>query len=180
MLRLLLRKMPRPQSKMLCRVAKIVKSNGTDGELLVNLLEGWPDDLKKTEPVYIEIDGLPVPFFVLSLRSKGNRNYLRLNDVDSLTDAEELVGSYICLEGGDEEAVPSMDNLSEIGMDALVGWMLEDADGSRIGEITSFEDIPGNPCICVGEILVPLHEDLILDVDSDTRTLTMEIPDGLV
>ena len=167
---------------MLCRVAKIVKSNGTEGELLVNLFEGWPDDLKKTEPVYIEIDGLPVPFFVLSQRSKGNRNYLKLNDVDSLTDAEELVGSYICMEGGpeEEEEVPSIDNLSEIEMDALVGWELEDASGRRIGMITSFEDIPGNPCICVGDILVPLHEDLVVDVDPDTRTLTMEIPEGLV
>ena len=166
---------------MLCSVAKIVKSNGTDGELLVNLLEGWPDELRKTEPVYIEIDGLPVPFFVVSLRSKGNKNYLRLNDVESLTDAEELVGSYICIEKGtQEEAVPSMDNLSEIEMDALVGWELEDADGRKIGTITSFEDIPGNPCICVGDVLVPLHEDLIVDVDPESRILTMEIPEGLV
>ena len=58
-------------------------------------------------------------------------------------------------------------------------------DGRKAGTVTDYEDIPGNPCIYVDtengqEVLVPLHEDLILSVDPERRELTMDLPDGLI
>ena len=44
--------------------------------------------------------------------------------------------------------------------------------------------IPGNTCIWVdtknGQVLLPLHEELILSVDEASKTLTMQIPTGLL
>ena len=65
------------------------------------------------------------------------------------------------------------------------GWTLLHADGRKAGTVTDYEDIPGNPCIYVDtengqEVLVPLHEDLILSVDPERRELTMDLPDGLI
>ena len=56
--------------------------------------------------------------------------------------------------------------------------------GKPVGTVTAHEDIPGNPCIWVetghGEVLVPLHEELVLEVDEEKETLRMEIPEGLL
>ena len=53
-----------------------------------------------------------------------------------------------------------------------------------MGTVSAHEDIPGNPCVWVGtkkgEVLVPLHEELVLSVDEDAQVLRMEIPEGLL
>jgi len=45
------------------RIAQVLKSNGTEGEVLLSLLDIAPEDIDLQEPVFIEFDGLPVPFY---------------------------------------------------------------------------------------------------------------------
>lgn len=151
-------------------VAKIIKSNGTSGDVLIGLLDCELTDLTNEEPVYIEFDGLPVPFFVESISLKGStRAIVHLTDVDSLQDAEELVGREIYIEGEYEDDGP----------EDFTGWTLY--DGERpVGTVEGLEDIPGNPCLIVGGALIPLHEDLIQSADPSTRTLVMNLPEGLL
>ena len=151
-------------------IAKILKSNGTEGDILIGMLDFDASEINTEEPVFVEFDGLPVPFFIESLSPRGNtRAIVHLTDIDSLADAEEIVGRNICIDAEDE---------SEEEED-FTGWTLFDKE-TRIGEISGLEDIPGNPCLCVGDTLVPLHQDLILSVDRASRTIVMSIPDGLI
>ena len=150
-------------------IAKILKSNGTEGDVLIGLLNIDAEEINTEEPVFVEFDGLPVPFFIERLTPRGSsRAIVHLTDPDSLADAEELVGRQILLDaeeyGEDEED--------------FTGWTLYDND-TPVGEISGIEDIPGNPCLIVGDALVPLHEDLILSVDRASRTIVMSIPEGL-
>ena len=159
---------------MLC-IGKVLKSNGTDGELLVSFLDVSPQDIDLQEPVFIEFDGLPVPFYFESFTPRGHTRALaRLTGVRNLTDAEELVGRDIL----------AQDDLYEDDEQDLTGWTVLEADGTEVGTVTAHEDIPGNPCIWVetghGEVLVPLREELIQDVDEQKETLRMEIPEGLL
>ena len=74
--------------------------------------------------------------------------------------------------------------------EARLGWTLLDEGGTAVGQITGYMDIPGNPCLEVrpgqeagdgaGEIIIPLHEDLVLSIDEEKRELTMSIPAGLL
>ena len=151
-------------------IAKILKSNGIRGDVLIGLAELDDSEIKTEEPVFIEFDGLPVPFFISDVRPKGSsRAIVHLTDVDSLRDAEELVGRDICVEGEWDDS----------GDEDFTGWTLY--DGERlVGTIDGLEDIPGNPCLTIGDALIPLHEDLILSADPETRTLVMDLPEGLV
>ena len=47
-------------------IAKILKSNGTDGGILAGLRGVGLEEIDPRKPVFIEFDGLPVPFFVMS------------------------------------------------------------------------------------------------------------------
>ncbi|MBR0052374.1 MAG: hypothetical protein IJP73_00575 [Bacteroidales bacterium] len=157
------------------RIAQVLKSNGREGELLVGFVGMAPEDIDLEEPVFIEFDGLPVPFYFESFTPRGNtRALVRLTGVRNLTDAEELVGRDVLAE----------DDLYEDDEEDLTGWTLLDADGTEVGTVTAHEDIPGNPCIWVetghGEVLVPLREELVLHVDEQKETLRMEIPEGLL
>ena len=157
------------------KIAQVVKSNGRDGELLLSFFDIAPEDIDLEEPVFIEFDGLPVPFYFESFTPKGStRALVRLTGVRNLTDAEELTGA----------AVYAGDGVYEDGEEDLTGWTVLNGDGQAVGTVTAHEDIPGNPCLRVdtgrGEALIPLHEELVLDVDEETKTLRMVIPEGLL
>ena len=170
------------------QIAQVLKSNGTDGELVMGFREIAPEDINLNEPVFIVFDGLPVPFFIESFTKRGNTKALvRLTDICSMEDVEEIAGKAVYIEEG---ALPEM-TLEEDGYAALIGWMVltpedasdMDSDIYEIGEITDFIDIPNNPCIEVetenGAVMIPLHEDFILSLDPEYQEIIMQIPAGL-
>jgi 16S rRNA processing protein RimM len=181
------------------QVAQVLKSNGTDGELVMSFRAIAPEDINLQEPVFIVFDGLPVPFFIESFTKRGNSKALvRLTGIHCQEDVDEISGKAVYIE---ESTAPEL-SLEEDGFAALVGWMLlapeipdqfgdeakaiDGLTGSlyEIGEITDFIDIPNNPCIEVetenGAVMIPLHEDLILSVDPEYQEIIMQIPEGLL
>ena len=152
------------------QIAKILKSNGTDGGLLIGVRDIEVGQIELQEPVVIEFDGLPVPFFIQDLQQRGtSKAVIHLNDIVNLEDAEEVVGRPIFIEGEWEEEEEM----------AFTGWTLLNR-GQRVGTVTGMEPIPGNLCLYVGETLVPLHPDLILSADPATRILDLDLPEGLL
>ena len=179
------------------QIAQVLKSNGTDGELVMGFREIAPEDINLQEPVFIVFDGLPVPFYIETFAKRGNTKALvRLTDIRSQEDVEELIGKAVYVE---DDQIQEL-TLEEDGFAALVGWMLltpempdqvgddedEDAAGNliEVGEITDFIDIPNNPCIEIetenGTVMIPLHEDLILSIDPEYQEIIMQIPAGLI
>ena len=173
------------------QVAQVLKSNGTDGELVLGFREIAPEDINLKEPVFIVFDGLPVPFYIESFTKRGNTKALvRLTGICSMEDVEEIAGKAVYIE---DDQLPEM-SIEEDGFAALVGWTLltpaddleEDDEPAliEVGEITDFLDIPKNPCIEVetenGAVMIPLHEDLILSVDPEYQEIIMQIPAGLL
>ena len=177
------------------QVAQVLKSNGTDGELVMGFREIAPEDINLKEPVFIIFDGLPVPFFIESFAKRGQTKALvRLTDICSQEDAEELVGKAVHIEEGN---LPEM-SIEEDGFAALVGWtvltpagnflpsdeMDEEVEFIEVGEITDFIDIPKNPCIEVetenGAVMLPLHEDFIISLDPEYQEIILNIPEGLI
>ena len=148
---------------------RVVKSYGTDGGVIVSAPEVDVEEIKN-EPVFIEFDGLPVPFFMEEVTPRGGvKYYIKFEDIDTLEQAEELVGKDIDIEFEEEDG------------EDIVGFTLYDQNGRKIGEITAFEDIPGNPCIEIaGGALIPCPEECILDLTPSKRTLKLQIADGLL
>ena len=168
------------------QVAQVLKSNGTDGELVMGFREIAPEDINLQEPVFIVFDGLPVPFYIESLTKRGNTKALvRLTDIRSMEDVEEIAGKAVYIEAED---APEL-SLEEDGYAALVGWMVltpaeNGEDVYEVGEITDFIDIPNNPCIEVetenGAVMLPLHEDFIISLDPEYQEIILNIPEGLI
>ena len=191
------------------QIAQVLKSNGTDGELVMSFRNIAPEDINLEEPVFIVFDGLPVPFYIETFTKRGNSKALvRITGVHNQEDVEEIAGKAVYIEEGEEAEL----SLEEDGYAALVGWMLltpsttlsdspatqsnspvtlsdsegypQDIELMEVGEITDFIDIPNNPCIEVetenGAVMIPLHEDLILSVDPEYQEIIMQIPEGLL
>ena len=157
------------------RIAKVLKSNGVDGDVLVSAPDVALEDLQG--PVLIDFDGLPAPFFIESCSRRGTGKYvIHLTDVCNLEDAEELVGRFLMSDEVEEEDDAAQD---------FTGWKVLNR-GDYVGTVTDYEPIPGNLCLYLkpaedaDEIIIPLHEDLIISIDEDSLTLNLNLPDGLL
>lgn len=159
------------------KIAKVLKSNGTDGDVIISFTGILPEDIDIEEPVFIYFDGLPVPFFIESFTRRGTGKALvRLTGIGNLADAEEIAGKAVY--------IPDDSDTGINGFSSIIGWSLYDSNHNEVGIISDFFDIPGNPCIeagtVSGTVLIPLHEDLVISIDEENKILTMTIPEGLV
>lgn len=152
---------------------KVLKSYGTAGAVVIDRSGDVLGELKSDEPVFIDFDGLPVPFYIESIEPKGGKYIVKLEDIDSLEAAEEIVGRGIRLTFEPEDEAPEND---------FSGFTIFDQKGHKIGPVLEFLDYSGNTCLLVDhngeEVILPFHEDLIKKVRKKEIHLT--VPEGLI
>lgn len=152
---------------------KVLKSYGTAGAVVIDRSGDVLGELKSDEPVFIDFDGLPVPFYIESIEPKGGKYIVKLEDIDSLEAAEEIAGRELRLTFEPEAEEEEND---------LAGFMVCDQNGRKIGPVLEFLDYSGNTCLLVDhngeEVILPFHEDLIKKVRKKEIHLT--VPEGLI
>lgn len=161
-------------------VGFIQRTHGIKGELQV----AWNDTLNLTqeniESVFVEIDGIPIPFFISSLRQKTEEtSIVKFDDVDDLQSADELVGYKLMLPS---DLIPEDD---DIELKDLVGYTVTSTLGQTVGIIEDYEEFNLNSIYYIKtpegkEVIIPATDDLIVEFDVDKKTLLMEIPEGLI
>ena len=129
-------------------VAQIVKSYNTNGEVVVKLTNDLLEDLKKTEPVFIYFDELPVPFFIEKFSTKGNSGAtIKFTTVNAIERSEELVKRKIYIEAS-SASQEALEELAQEDMGSyLSGFTLVNGDGKTAGTITNYFDYPNNNLI---------------------------------
>lgn len=167
----------------LTHVGTIGRKHGTRGELRLQLMrdivngEGDVPDC-----LFIEIDSLPVPFFIDEWRERGTDVMLvKFDGIDSDTQAAKLTGcSVYALNKDLSEEAPFR------SWQAFNGYTIKDEAGNTIGEITAVDDRNENILLYVSsptrqeEILLPFHEDFVRGFNETERTLQLFIPEGLL
>ncbi len=158
----------------------IAKTHGVRGELILRTADPSFDLNENWESIFLQIDGILVPFFISGLRPfKAGEWVVKFDWYEDRNRAETLVGHAVWIEGSKVES-----SEDELYLDELVGYGFSDKTSGHSGQITGFMDIPENPvfeAICGGDnILIPAREELILEVDPGTRSIIFELPEGLI
>ena len=159
----------------------IAKAHGVRGEMIFRTRSETFEPQKNMGSVFLEIDGILVPFFIAGIQPhKKGEWILALDDYDEKEKALELVGFKVWVLSSElKEEEPG-----EVYLDTLVGYHLLDQTSNLEGPITDYIDIADNPLFEVsfpgGKIMVPAREEWILEIDEKERRLMMELPGGLV
>lgn len=169
-------------------VAKVGKSFGTRGELTMTIYDTFPTDFTMEEPLFVYIDKLVVPLFFQSFERRGQRgSVVSFADFDTPLRAAELIGRELLIFeqdqpralslGGDEEG-------DEIYLEDLVGYEASFEGYDAKGEIIDFVDDDFNPLFTVDidgqEVLIPAADELIVEFDTEQRTILFALPEGLL
>ncbi len=159
-------------------LGRIVKIHGHDGTVIVKTEPGFIENMPETESVFIEVDGIPVPFFIADLGYSGEDTMkVRFRDYDSIEKISEFNGCRILIAGTGSES-------SDIRDGDLTGFRVFAGKGNYLGTIEAVIHKPGQDLLSVRQegkkpVLVPLHSDLILETDEKSGIIMMDLPDGL-
>ena len=67
---------------------------------------------------------------------------------------------------------------------ALEGYAVLDTAGENLGQIIKFHDVPKNPLIEIQKenqtFLIPLTDDWIVELNEESKEITMDLPEGLL
>lgn len=165
-------------------VGEFGKPHGIKGEIAVSFDPGI--NIPAIRYVIADIDGLYVPFFVESCRERGNGNVLFT--IDGITDekqAKMLARKQVFLRSDDPAIETGTDSYSD-GLYAsdLIGYTIVSPDGDTIGKIIDIDDSTENVLFIVErpdatDVLIPVADEFITDIDTDNAILTMDLPEGL-
>ncbi len=158
-------------------IGRITKTYGFEGAVVVRSQSGITGEPEQGEPVFVVIDGIPVPFFTREAWLS-NPVTLIISFDDYLTDSSvrHLKGCEVRMAG---ETDAGDDDLT-----ALTGFTLTDTGSGFSGIITKVLENPGQLLAVVavpgGEIFIPLHPDLIVTVETGKKRIVMTLPEGLI
>lgn len=163
-------------------LGQITKTSGFEGAVLVRLEKNLIEKIPDMESVFVETDGRPVPFFIEWSEYQGadviRMKFLNYDTEDAI---EEFKGCRVFLTDSDN----SHENPAEADYRIFTGYSVLDRDKNIIGIISDIIENPGQLLLNIQspegkEVLLPLHEDLIISLDEKMKVIIMDIPEGLI
>lgn len=159
-------------------IARVQKPWGVRGELKLEVLTGFPDQLGRLKHVYLGEEA--VQHDVVRFRRHGDELLLQLADVCDRNGAEPLHGQLVQI--AREEAAPLQ--AGQFYEHQIVGLSVVTVDGHALGEVVEVLATGANDVYVVqglrGEILLPARVEVVRAIDLDAGTMTVSLLPGLM
>lgn len=159
------------------KIGKLGKTHGVRGEISF-LFDDDVFDRTDADYLILDVDGILVPFFIEEYRFRSDSNaIMKLEGIDTQERARELTGCDVYF----PRTLADSDDDS-LSWAAIVGFDIIDAESrNKIGRIASVDDTTINILFCLEDgCLIPASENLITAIDKQARTITMQLPEGLL
>jgi 16S rRNA processing protein RimM len=161
-------------------IGTLAKLHSFKGEYLFFADNSFPKNIEKWELVFIEVDGLPVPFFISSLRLTSDSSaIIAFDDIETTQQAEEFLGCNVFQL---RKNIGKPKNGKET--DSFQGFKVFDTNAGYIGQIDSVMEFSHNILFRIlnnnREVLIPAIEEYIQKVDPKKKELHITAPEGLL
>lgn len=161
-------------------IGQITRAHGLKGELSFTTTSSILDEVD-VPFIVLEPEGLLVPFYLENVRMKtATTGLLKLERIDSEEQAREYVGLTIYLPN---MFLDEMED-TEFETEYFVGFEIIENQKGSIGRITAVDDSTANALFVVetesGEVLIPIADEFITEIDHDRKTISMKLPEGLL
>lgn len=164
------------------KIGKLQKSHGIKGEIV--LLYDKPEYTDIDVDFYfMDIESIFVPFMIEEINfMTDTRGKVKFEDIDSQEEASKYsnIDIYIL-----KSEMPEIDEDDKpFDWDWFVGYTIIDHNNNNIGKIVDIDNSTINILFVVEkdgeENLIPATEDFITSIDEETKTIYLELPEGLI
>jgi 16S rRNA processing protein RimM len=162
------------------KAGKISKPYGLRGEVNIFLESEAGKHIEPDTPLFIDIDGQRVPFFVEEVGLLSNEQAIvKFGFIDTLEAAREVAGCALYFDGHLQF------DSSEAGEDQarLIGYTASDREHGLLGKIVDYLPHPMNPMFVIQsdskELMIPAVQDFIDQINPETESIHFILPEGL-
>jgi 16S rRNA processing protein RimM len=161
----------------LIQLGSIYRPHGVKGMMKVKVDPLYMDELLGLKAIFLQTKVGNLPYFIQSVEAiSDDMALLQLEDIDTKEKAAELVKAPLMAES------EVLDIVTAEEWSDVVGYILFDKQMGIIGPIDHVLEMPQQVLAEVHyqgkDILVPLHDDLILEVDALEKKVIMNLPEG--
>lgn len=161
-------------------VGKIVKTHGLKGEVTLRIDNEQFDEIEELDYFLLDINDKLIPFFIENIIFHSNKSFILFQDLKTLEAASQLVGTaaYLPL-----ELLPEKDG-NDFYSHEVVGFIVVDEEKGELGKVQEIIEYPTQSLIQIikddKEILIPIHEDIIKNLDREGCKIFIKAPNGLI
>ncbi len=159
-------------------IGYISKTHGLKGEVTAVFTE--PIDLDSVKSVFIEMKGSLVPYFIQSFSDRGDKAFLKFDDVNTTEQAANLKGSALYLS---KTVRPSLKR-GEFYNDEIVGFTVEDETEGVLGLLKQVIQSGPSRLLEIDyngkDVLIPVNGPFIKSVTKSKKLIKVSLPEGFL
>ncbi len=160
-------------------VGFVARLHGFKGDLVLAVENGDPEKIGQAPYLFLELEGIPVPFKCMEHRMHRGDLIIHLESIDSSKLAEPLLQSVVLA-----ERKYCRQTAEQPGWEELTGYHAMDASFGNLGQILEVQEFPMQylaRCEVNGqEVLLPLNDSTVDTIDEENRQVNFRLPAGLL
>lgn len=161
-------------------VGRIVKTHGIKGEVTLRIDNEDFDEVEELNYLLLDVNEKLIPFFIENIGFHSNKAFILFQDVKTIEAASQLVGiaAYLPL-----DLLPEREG-NDFYSHEVVDFVVVDEDKGELGKVREIIEYPTQSLIQIikdeKEILIPIHDDIIKEVDREGKKILVKAPAGLI
>lgn len=160
-------------------IGKIVNTHGLRGEVKIVPWTNTPDVFEDIEYVYVK-GREEKRFEILNVKYQKNNIIVKLKGLDDISDAEMLKNSVVMT---DREQLGELEE-GEYYITDLIGCEVVSEDGKVYGDLDDVINTGSNDIYIVKrsgmkDLLIPVIDEVVLDIDIEAKKITVRLMEGL-
>jgi 16S rRNA processing protein RimM len=161
-------------------LGKIFKPHGYKGKVNMWLDVDDPSEYESLKMVYLDKNGMLIPYFINTIHILNNKAVVDFQDVDNIEKAELLSDSDIYLPLSE---LPELTG-NQFYFHEVIGFSVVDKNWGNIGDIRKVFEYPSQAVMQVffkkKEVLIPINPHVVLELDREKKEIKIDAPDGLI
>ena len=162
------------------KIGIVVSKHGYKGDIKINISPFNLNNFLDLTHLFIELDGCFIPFSINEMRSfSKNVLILKLKEINSEKEVDEIIHKNIYVDSTKIESKKD----SGFFYDDLINFNVF-SDSQKIGTIENINTNLPQPVFEIKYnsrvVLIPIHQDLIKEIDKGNNIIHLDIPDGLL
>tara|TARA_B110000014_G_C19913525_1_gene472708 strand:- start:224 stop:742 length:519 start_codon:yes stop_codon:yes gene_type:complete len=161
-------------------LGQILKPHGIKGELKILFYNEESNSLKNNQIVFLESkEGVCSEYKIERILYSFRKNRIKFFDINTIDEANQLRGYTLNVLRSD---LPKLSK-NEYYLDDLIGYTMMDSNSKVYGKVNSILSLPANDVLSImhgeKEYLIPLIQDVVIDVDQEKEIITIDPLEGL-
>ncbi len=161
-------------------VGKIINTHGLRGEVKIATWTDYPEDFEEIGKVYIKTKTGNEVLNITNVKYQKNNIIVKFKEISHINDAEKYKGLVVC---ADREDLPELEEGAHYIAD-LIGLEVVDEDGEVLGKLVDVFNTGANDIYDVKRedkrnLLLPVIDEVVKDIDLHTGKITVHVMEGL-